>query len=114
MKQNSVGYRLGLQTRRFMRWFSVQENRLQQRGVPDWLVKIPRYLLIAAVIGLLLIGAFYLALFLALMGFIAWFLKTITAGNSDVSQEMRLPDGYHDAGPDGPGVYSDGEWVRRQ
>ncbi|EIV4461502.1 DUF3742 family protein [Salmonella enterica] len=105
MKQNSVGYRLGLQTRRFMRWFSVQENRLQQHGVPDWLVKIPRYLLIAAIIGLLLIGAFYLALFLALMGFIAWCFSVFGRKNASVYPPDEPLNGYHSSGPEGPGFY---------
>lgn len=103
MKQNTPGYRLGLRTRRFMGWFSVLENKLQQHGVPDWLVKIPRYLLIAAVIGLLLIGAFYLALFLALMVFIAWYLTSVVEGLSE-----PLSDGYHYSGPEGPGEYRGG------
>ncbi|EAA9301189.1 DUF3742 family protein [Salmonella enterica] len=109
MKQNSVGYRLGLQARRFMRWFSVQENRLQQRGVPDWLVKFPRYLLIAAVIGLLLIGAFYLALFLALMGFIAWCLSAISSDK--ITENDEYLTGYHAMGPEGPGTYVAGRKV---
>lgn len=112
MKQQNAGYRLGLLTRQFLRWLNVQETRLQQRGVPYWITKLPLYLCIAAAVGLLIAGALFAALFLALMIFIAWYLKTATE-HSDIPTCERPSDGYHDAGPDGPGVYSDGEWVRR-
>lgn len=105
MKQNTLGYRLGLQTRRFIGWFSVQENKLQQRGVPDWLVKIPRYLLIVAVIGLLLIGTFYLALFLALMVFIACCFSVLGRKNTSINSSDESLNGYHSSGPEGPGFY---------
>ncbi|WP_261364061.1 hypothetical protein [Klebsiella pneumoniae] len=40
MNEN-IGWRLGMQTRRFVRWLSVQETKLQQHGVPYWVTKIP-------------------------------------------------------------------------
>lgn len=111
--ERNFGYRLGMQIRRFVRWLSVQETRLQQRGVPYWVTKIPLCLCIAAVVGLAIAGAFLIALFLALMVFIAWCLQTVTQ-DAETSLDERPTDGYHNTGPDGPGVYSDGEWIRRQ
>ncbi|EBX8629406.1 DUF3742 family protein [Salmonella enterica subsp. enterica] len=109
MKQN-LGYRIGMQTRRFMRWLSVWENEMQQQGVPRWVTKIPLYLCIAAAVGLLLAGAFFIVGFLALMVFIAWYLS-VAAGSSveSVSDESNL-EGYA-SGPEGPGMYSQGEKI---
>lgn len=106
MKQQNAGYRLGLKTRQFLRWLSVQETRLQQRGVPYWITKLPLYLCIAAAVGLLVAGALFAALFLALMIFIAWYLSATAKGLSE-----SLPDGYHYSGPEGPGNYVSGRKV---
>ncbi|HAT6801797.1 TPA: DUF3742 family protein [Citrobacter freundii] len=105
MKQN-LGYRAGTQTRRFIHWLNVWENEMQQAGVPRWVTKIPLYLCIATAVGLLIVGAFFIAFFLALMVFIAWYLKTAAEGLSN-----PLPDGYHYSGPEGPGEYRNGVLV---
>lgn len=103
MKQQNAGYRLGLKIRQFLHWLNVQETRLQQRGVPYWITKLPLYLCIAAAVRLLIARALFAALFLALMIFIAWYLKTAAEGLSD-----PLPDGFHYSGPQGPGEYRNG------
>lgn len=117
MKQN-FGYRLGIFSRNTMRWFSRQEAKMQQQGVPRWLIMAPRYLVIVAIAGLLLVGAFYLALFLALMVFIAFYLSTMSGkANEELEDESVLYDktlnGYHQ-GPEGPGIYEDGIRVSRR
>ncbi|MBA8306160.1 hypothetical protein CF038_21620 [Klebsiella michiganensis] len=110
MKLN-FGYRLGMQTRRFVRWLSMQETRLQQRGVPSWITKLPLYLCIAAAVGLLVAGALFAALFLALMIFIAWCLVTATKGGIDLSYNDEPVDGYNATGPEGPGYYYSGRKI---
>lgn len=108
MKLN-FGYRLGMQTRRFVRWLSMQETRLQQRGMPYWITKIPLCLCIAVAVGLLISGALFAALFLALMVFMAWCLVTATKGGIDLSYNDDKPvDGYNATGPEGPGFYHGG------
>lgn len=106
MKQN-FGYRLGTLARRFMRWLSVWENEMQQRGVPRWVTKIPLFLYVAAAMGLLLAGAFFIAGFLALMVFIAFYISFVTEGE----KRKREINGYHTSGPEGPGVYMDGKRI---
>ncbi|MCX8967253.1 DUF3742 family protein [Erwinia psidii] len=111
MKQN-LGYRIGMQTRRFMRWLSVWENKMHQRGIPRWVTKVPLYLCIAAVVGLLLAGAFFIAFFLALMVFIAWYLKIATEGGIALVDDDDEPqDGYNATGPEGPGFYYGGHRI---
>ncbi|EKT1334689.1 DUF3742 family protein [Salmonella enterica] len=111
MKQN-IGYRFGLKTRQFLRWLSVQETRLQQRGVPYWITKLPLYLCIAAAVGLLIAGALFAALFLALMVCIAWYLTTATKGGIDMDYYDDEPvDGYNATGPEGPGYYYSGRKI---
>lgn len=102
MKEN-IGYRLGVYTRRFIRWLAVQEARLEHKGVSRWVTKMPLYISIAAAVSLLLAGAFFIAFFLALMVCVAWYLKTAAEGLSE-----QLPDGYHYSGPEGPGEYRNG------
>lgn len=107
MKQN-LGYRTGMQTRRFMRWLSVWENKMQQQGVPRWVTKMPLYLCAVTAAGLLLAGAFFVAGFLALMIFIAWYLKGVAESLPEFSFDEQPLNGYHESGPEGPGMYSDG------
>lgn len=109
MKQN-FGYRVGTQTRRFMRWLSMWENEMQQWGVPRWVTKMPLYLCIAAAVGLLLAGAFFIVGFLALMAFIAFFLAAMSRNNDAESSDEYLT-GYHAMGPEGPGTYVAGKKV---
>ncbi|MGL3288508.1 DUF3742 family protein [Salmonella enterica] len=109
MKQQNAGYRFGLKTRQFLRWLNVHETRLQQRGVPCWITKLPLYLCIAAAVGLLIAGALFAALFLALMIFMAWCLVTATKGGIDIPYDDDKPvDGYNATGPEGPGFYQGG------
>ncbi|ENA9696709.1 DUF3742 family protein [Salmonella enterica subsp. enterica] len=111
MKQNA-GYRLGRKTRQFLRWLNVLEARLQQRGVPYWITKLPLYLCIAAAVGMLIAGALFAALFLALMIFIAWYLVTATKGGIDIPYDDDEPvDGYNATGPEGPGYYYSGRKI---
>lgn len=110
MKQNP-GYRLGLKIRQFARWLSVQETTLQQRGVPYWITKIPLYLCIAAAVELLIAGSLFAALFLALMGFMAWCLITATKGGIDITDDDEPADGYNATGPEGPGYYYSGRKI---
>ncbi|HAT6803612.1 TPA: DUF3742 family protein [Citrobacter freundii] len=107
MKQN-FGYRAGILTRRFVRWLGVYEVKLQQRGVPRWVTKMPLYLCIAAAMGLLLTGAFFIAGFLALMMLIAWYLKTVAEGGKRLPDSDEPEDGYNATGPEGPGFYYGG------
>jgi hypothetical protein len=108
MKQNS-GYRVGKLTRRFIRWLNRWEVEMQQQGVPRWVTKIPLSLCIVAVVGLLLAGAFFIAIFLALLVFIAWCLKTATNGEMISQENSDQPeDGYNATGPEGPGFYYGG------
>ncbi|EOF6573558.1 DUF3742 family protein [Salmonella enterica] len=112
MKQN-IGYRLGRHVRHFMNGIRAEEWALQQRGVPHWLVKVPRYLLIAVVAGLLLIGAFYLCLFLVVLALVTLFLSgglgDEKAGGYYGTDEYLT--GYHAMGPEGPGTYVAGKKV---
>ncbi|EBL8291850.1 hypothetical protein DLP14_14455 [Salmonella enterica] len=112
MKLNP-GYRIGMQTRCFMRWLSKWEAGLQQRGVPYWVTKIPLYLCILAAVGLMLAGAFFIASFLALMVFIAFCLSAMSGNASEEPEKKSVLydetlNGYHHMGPEGPGVYVDG------
>lgn len=112
MKQN-LGYRIGMQTRRFVHWLSVWEKEMQQQGVPRWVTKMPLYLCIAATVGLLLVGAFFIAFFLALMVFIAFCLFAMSGEVHEKSEEESVLydkslNGYHYLGPEGPSIYVDG------
>jgi len=109
MKQN-LGYRIGMQTRRFVHWFSVWEKEMQQQGVPRWVTKMPLYLCIAATVGLLLVGAFFIAIFLALMVVVAFFLLGMAEGVKKGSDHEYLM-GYQAMGPEGPGTYVAGKKV---
>ncbi|MDN8600322.1 DUF3742 family protein [Citrobacter sp. S2-9] len=109
MKQN-MGYRLGKRTRRFMSRISDYERALQQRGAPGWLSKIPRYVLLAVIAGLLLTGAFYLLLFLAIVAFVAFYLSAVRTG-MDIPGNDEYLSGYHAMGPEGPGMYVAGKKV---
>ncbi|EAS1759718.1 DUF3742 family protein [Salmonella enterica] len=109
MKQN-IGYRLGKHVRHGMGWFSAEEHALQQRGVPHWLTKVPRYLLIAVAAGLLLVGAFYLFLFLMILAFIAWYLSVAAGSSVEPDSGESDLEGYA-SGPEGPGMYSQGERI---
>ncbi|HCA7140244.1 TPA: DUF3742 family protein [Klebsiella michiganensis] len=111
MKQQNIGYSLGFRTRQFIRWLSVQEIRLQQRGVPYWITKLPLYLCIAAAVGLLLAGALLAALCLALMIFMAWYLNTAANGRSEGPKGDEPSDGYNATGPEGPGFYYSGRRI---
>ncbi|MGG5964596.1 hypothetical protein ACQSED_23725 [Salmonella enterica] len=109
MKQN-MGYRLGRQTRRFMNRLVDEERRWRQRGVPGWLVNVPRYILLAVVAGLLLTGAFYLLLFLAIMTVVVLYLSAVRTGMGIPGNDEYL-SGYHAMGPEGPGTYVAGKKV---
>ena len=109
MKQN-IGYRLGRHTRRFMNWIADKERGLQQRGVPGWLVKLPHYILLAVVAGLLLTGAFYFLFGLAVLAFVVFFLSAVRTG-MDIPEDDEYLTGYHAKGPQGPGNYVAGKKV---
>ena len=95
MKKN-IGYRLGRFTRHIMNRLTQQENIMRQKGVPSFLVKIPRYAVLATVTGLLLIGAYYLFLVVAILALGVLFVST----------EYRI--GYYSGGPKGPDHYTSG------
>ncbi|WP_170974328.1 DUF3742 family protein [Citrobacter sp. wls619] len=106
MKQN-MGYRLGRYVRCFMDRASAGERALQRRGIPCWMTKIPRYLLMVAAAGLLLTGAFYLFFILVVLALAVLFLSGISAD----SENDECLTGYHARGPQGPGNYVAGRKV---
>ncbi|EBZ5771703.1 DUF3742 family protein [Salmonella enterica subsp. enterica serovar Redlands] len=109
MKQN-MGYRLGRYVRYFMDRASVGELALQRRGVPCWMAKIPRYLLMVVAAGLLLTGAFYLFMGLVVLAFVVFFLFAVRAGTGVPGNDEYLT-GYHAMGPEGPGTYVAGKKI---
>lgn len=109
----NIGYRLGLHTRRLMGRFNRWETKMQQRGVPRWLTKLPLLLCIAAVAGLFIIGAIFIASFLLLMLLIAWGMVAIAKGKGYSESESydSTLSGYN-IGPEGPGMYMNGKKIR--
>lgn len=112
MKMN-IGYRLGQHIRQLMNFFYRLERKCSHNRIAIWLIRTSRYLLLAVAVGLLLIGAFYLALFLALMAVIAIFLSKFSLSFSMSTDDSETLNGYHSSGPEGPGYYYEGARIDR-
>ncbi|MDN8554938.1 DUF3742 family protein [Citrobacter werkmanii] len=109
-KQNrNAGYRLGLFVRRVRAWDARLIDKAQQRSIPRWVARIPALLVLAAIAGLVLAGAVFLASFIILVLFIGICLAGASKATYSESDES-LDDGYQ-MGPEGPGFYVDGKKV---
>jgi hypothetical protein len=109
-KQNrNAGYRLGLFVRRVQAWDAWLINKAQQRGIPRWVARIPALLVLAAIAGLLLAGAVFLAGFIVLVLFIGICLAGASEAKCSGADES-LEDGYT-VGPEGPGIYAGGKKI---
>lgn len=111
--KNNLGYSLGRYVRRLVSLFSRLEAKMQQRGVPRWITKLPVLFFIIIFAGLLLAGAIFIAVFVALMLVLAWGLLAISKGNPELEEEFEecSCSGYC-VGPEGPGMYENGQLVR--
>ncbi|WP_336221558.1 DUF3742 family protein [Citrobacter amalonaticus] len=108
-KQNrNAGYRLGLFVRRVRAWDARLIDKAQQRGIPCWVARIPALLVLAAIAGLLLAGAVFLAGFMMLVLFIGIYCASAFTDKHHQDEDL---DGGHAVGPEGPGYYMGGKKV---
>lgn len=110
MRNNeNPGYRFGLFVRRLLAWYTRMAEKARQRGMPRWVIRLPAFLILIVITGLLLAGAVFIALFIILMIFIGIFLVNSSEGLRD--KDIML-NGFHYNGPEGPGWYEMGVKVK--